>query len=212
MKAVFNGEATDPHQYPFQITFDKLAGMEAEAAAINQKGKQVLHIGTGWPGTAIGLYNKFGIPVTCLEVDQVVASRSAESLKKLGLYGEAKIQVLNLNGRSVNPKDFSTVIISAMVPTEDKSAIIQNMRDLAVDGVGEPLLVLRKPPDKVRELIYQPLPDGILSNQGLILMDQTQPGEGDPLRSLVYQVLPKAETRRGYDRFIIPAQQRLALL
>lgn len=209
MEAVLSGKVKDVNQYPFQNIYHRLARMEAEAAAMTQSNKSVIHIGTGWPGTAIGLYQQFGIPVTCVEINPEVAQQSRAALEKLGLYGKNKIQVVNADGSNLNPSGFGTVIISAMVPKENKLTILNNLRDLAVDGIGEPLLVLRQPPDHARALFYQPLPDEILFKAGLNRLAQTTPGEDDPIQSLVSEVLPRAEARRGYDRGIMAAQQRL---
>lgn len=99
--------------------------MEAIAAGM-QKGRQILHIGTGWPGTAIGLYRQFGISVTCVEKDLEFAERSTAGLRKLGLLGRDKLQVICADGAGLNTGNHQSVIVSAMVPNEDKKKIIRN--------------------------------------------------------------------------------------
>lgn len=203
MQAILDGKATSPDQCPFQPLYDRLAKMEAEAATMKQ-GKQIMHIGTGWPGTAIGL-NKLGIPVTCVEINPVVAKKSKVALEKLGLIGKDKLQVVNYDGTKLNPEDFEVVIISAMVPTNDKEKILWNLRRLATeeftetetDPITGPLVILRTPPDRARTLLYQALPAKTLEGYGLKLKNKTTPGVEDPLQSLIFQVYPTASARRG---------------
>ena len=69
---LLNGRADNPDQYLLQSVYNRLSAMEAIAAGMIGE-KPVVHIGTGWPGTAIGLYRQFGIPVMCVEKDEEFA-------------------------------------------------------------------------------------------------------------------------------------------
>jgi len=204
MEAVLNGTATSSDQYPFQPLYDRLAKMEAEAATMKQ-GKQIMHIGTGWPGTAIGL-NKLGIPVTCVEINPAVAKKSKDAIEKLGL-GD-KIKVINFDGADLTPEGFGTIIISAMVPNEAKQQILDNLRGLAVEETDF-TVILRQPPDRARALFYQQLAGDVLDFPGLTAVGKTSPGENDPLQSFVFQINPMAEVRRGGDRLIFGTRHRL---
>ncbi|MBI2142176.1 class I SAM-dependent methyltransferase [Candidatus Woesearchaeota archaeon] len=212
MEAVLSGRAKNPDLYPFQPIYDRLSYIEAATAGIG-RGKRVMHIGTGWPGTAIGMYRQFGIAVTCVEKDAMVAQKSGEALRTLGLLGEDRMQVLCADGKLINPEGYAAVIVSAMVPTYDKLAILGNMRRLALDESTDPLLILRTPPDRARAFFYQPLGNQALGSNALNLMGDTRPymSPSDPLMSMVYQVRPRAEARRGSDRLNCEARERLML-
>jgi len=213
MTAVLEGRANDADQYAFQPTYDRLAKMEAEAAGM-KKGKAVMHIGTGWPGTAIGL-NKLGIPVTCVEIRPQVARKSKNALEKLGLIGTNKLRVVNFDGTKLNPEGFAAVIISAMVPNNDKLQILDNLRRLAT---GEempnwptygPPVVLRTPPDRAKALFYQELTPDLLTFPGLELIRKTNPEENDPLQSLVFKMHPTASAKRMDEVQLVQARQKL---
>ncbi len=203
------GKALSPDQYPLQPTFDRLARMEAIAAGM-QKGRQVLHIGTGWPGTAIGLYRQFGIPVICVEKDPEFAERSIKGLKELDLLGRDKLQVVCADGTKLNTNNYQAVIVSAMVPNEDKKIIIQNMRELASGGISDPVLILRTPANRAGALLYQDLSDDILRNQFLTKISDTglSVGNMDPLRSLVFKVREMA-FREANEHWLRLARTRL---
>ena len=207
---ILSGQATNPDQYPFQETYDRLSFMEANAAGL-KKGGPVIHIGTGWPGTAVGLYRQFGIPVTCVEKDHKFAQRSKEGLERLGLLGSDKLQVVCADGSILNPEGYSAVIVSAMVPNEDKNKIVYNMRQLATGWLSDPLLILRTPADRARALFYQELDPDMLSNQWLTQVSETTPftGAADPLKSLVFRVMEMSAVRRGEDYQYFAARVRL---
>lgn len=184
MDEILAGVATSPDQYPFQPTYDRLSFMEGQAIGADDR-KPIMHIGTGWPGTAIGLYRQFGTPVTCIEIDPIVAQKSRDALEKLGLLGRDKIRVINADGATVNPDGFKALIISAMVPREYKARIMRNAHDLS-DDVLETAIILRTPSDKVRSLFYQELE---ISPNGNILADTAEfMTSQDPLRSIVYKM------------------------
>ncbi|GEM_PF-3115140 len=207
---VLSGKAITPDQYPLQPAYDRLSRMEA-AAANMQRGSSVMHIGTGWPGTAIGLYRQFGIATTCVEKDATVAQRSEDALKRLGLWGESRLTVICADGCEINPEKYECVIVSAMVPEQDKISIIANMRRLATGTPYDPLLILRTPPDRARSLLYPALSDEVLGNNAIRLVAETAPfvNSEDPLKSLVYRVIETPEIRRGSDRLLMLARSRL---
>lgn len=207
---VLSGRASKISNYPLQGIFNRLARMEAVAAEM-QKGKPVMHIGTGWPGTAIGLYTQFDIPVTCIEKDPDFAEKASAGLKRLGLLGRERIQVVCADGANLNPEEYQAVIVSAMVPNEDKEKIIQNLRELTTDSPTQPVLILRTPADKARSLFYQGPGKGILSNPCLTMVGTSDLmiGDADPLRSLVFKIRPMAATRRGEDYILQSARFRL---
>jgi hypothetical protein len=197
MSAVISGAAHSSDKYTFQPIYDSLSAMEAQAAEL-KTGDRVMHIGTGWPGTAIGMYRQFGTPVTCVEIDPEVATRSQQALTKLG-FTKDQLRVITADGKTLNTEGYKLVVISAMVPTEDKMEIVQNMRSLAIGSLAnDPLLILRTPPDRARELFYQPLPPELIRNSGLTILRNTSDmmKPTDPLRSLVYKVNGKASLMR----------------
>lgn len=210
MTDILNLNTNNYLDYPFQIRYNRLSKIEKEAANL-QSGKPVMHVGTGWPGTAIGLYNQYGIPVTCVEIDQDVAKKSKTALEKIGFYGKDKLQIILANGANLNTENYSAVIISAMIPTGDKEKIIDNMRRLATGEPSDPLLILRTPPDLARSLFYQPLPTNIINRSSLQLIADTggSVGRNDHLKSLVYKVMPMAEFHRGFDSILINTISRL---
>ncbi len=197
MDAILSGEVTSPDEYSFQPIYDRLSRMEGEAIGPTE-GKPVIHIGTGWPGTAIGLYRQFGIPVTCVEIDPLVAQRSRDALEKLDLLGEDKLTVINADGAQLNPDRYHAVIVSAMVPNEDKEEIVRNMRHLAGENASGPLLVLRRPADHARSIFYQEPGNDVIDQQGLIETADTGStlGNQDPLRSTVFRVKEMASIHR----------------
>lgn len=207
---VLSGKVNSPDQYLLQPTYDRLSFMEATAAGMIGR-RRVLHIGTGWPGTAIGLYRQFGIPVTCVEKDLEFAERSKKGLEKLGLLSKDQLQVVCADGCELNTEGYQAVIVSAMVPDEDKRKIIRNMRELASGDVSDPVLVFRAPVDQARSLFYQGLSQEITGDQWLTLISDTSQliGESDPLRSMVFRVGEMAEIRRGSDRLLVSAIDRL---
>lgn len=207
---VLSSKTTDSQEYPFQQRYNRLSKMEARAGGM-KKGKPVMHIGTGWPGTAIGLYNQFGIAVTCIEIDPQVAQKSKIALEKLGLYGKDKLQVVLADGSNLNTEGYSTVILSAMLPIEDKTKIVDNMRNLAFGEPSDPVLILRTPPDHARSLFYQELPKDLTSRREFELVTDTSNliSNDDHLRSLVYRIKEMAEIRRGSDRIVVDARSRL---
>jgi S-adenosylmethionine/arginine decarboxylase-like enzyme len=209
MKSILEGRATSPDQYHFQPVYDRLARIEGNAIG-KLDGERLMHIGTGWPGTAIGLFRQFGVPVTCVEMDPVVAQRSKEALEKLGMHGEDKLKVVNLDGTQVNPRGHKAVIISAMVPNKDKEDIISNTRHLAVGDYFDPLLVLRTPADHARSFFYQELgfdPTGGIFRDVVSSASRLQ--HDDPLRSYICRVREMSAVRRGEDHLIIAAKNRL---
>lgn len=210
MDDVLSNKASDAQKYPFQTRYDRLSEMEAQAAGM-QKGKPVIHIGTGWPGTGIGLYKQFGIPVTCVEIDPEVAKKSKMALEKLKLYGESKLQVALEDGSNINPQEYSAVILSAMLPVEDKTRIMDNMRNLATGDPSNPVLVLRTPPDCARSLFYQELPGALTNRPELELIADTSSliSNDDHLKSLVYKIRPRPEVGRGSDRIIMGTSKKL---
>ncbi len=155
MDDVLVGAITDPDQYPSQPFYDRLSSMEGQALGANIR-EPILHIGSGWPGTAIGIYRQFGTPVVCVEKDPEVARKSEKALDKLGLLGKDKLRVIAEDGTEVNPHGFKAIIISGMVPNEDKQKIRKNLRDFACAGITT-LLMQRTPVDSTRELFYQVL-------------------------------------------------------
>lgn len=210
MDDVLNGKATKPSEYPFQPRYNRLSEMEARAAKM-QEGKSVVHIGTGWPGTAIGLYQQFGIPVTCVEVNPKIAKKSKTALEKLGLYGKGKLQVVSANGSNLNPEGYFAIILSAMLPIQDKKNIIDNMRRLACGSLSDPILVLRTPPDRARSLLYQELPADLTSKNCLELIADTGNliANNDHLKSFVYRVLETSGIRAGFDESLISTRCQL---
>ena len=203
MDDVLSGVAITPDKYPLQPVYDRLSRMEAEAEQM-QRGSSIIHIGTGWPGTAIGLYRQFDIAVMCVEKDAEVAQKSEDALKRLGLLGKGKLQVICADGSGINPEHYRAVIVSAMVPPQDKIRIISNMRSLATGSMYDPLLILRTPPDCARSLFYPVLSDEILGSKYIKLVGETGQlvNHADPLRSLVYRVMETSELRRGSDRLL----------
>ncbi len=208
MDDVLSGVATSPDDYPFQPTYDRLSLMEGQAVGADNK-KPIMHIGTGWPGTAIGLYRQFGTPVKCIEIVPVVAEKSRKALDKLGLLGEDKLQVITADGSMVNPEDHKAVIISAMVPNEYKKQVIYNMRHFAVGNSEDPLLVLRKPQDSARAFFYQDFGDEVIGGDALVDDTGKLLKPEDPLRSLVYKVRGFASVREGHDYKSVSARARL---
>lgn len=206
---VLAGRALDSDQYPLQQIYNRLSSMEAAVSGM-EGGKPVMHIGTGWPGTAVGLYRQFGIPVTCVERDEDFAQKSYDGLKKLNLIGDDKLQVVCADGAELNPEGFRVVTVSAMVPNVDKARIIQNLRQLATDSLSDPLLILRNP-TATGFLLYQELDRAILNGYWLEKIGDTQPlvGPNDPLISYVFRVSAMAEVRRGSDRILLAAANRL---
>ncbi len=216
MTDVQTGVATRADQYPFQMKDDRLAALESRLAGM-KRGEPVVHIGTGWPGTAIGLYRQFGVPVICVEIDPIIATRSKKALQKLNLYGEDKLQVVAIDGCRLNIANFNNIIISAMVPNRDKISILHNIRDLLVEEYDDsPNVIIRKPPDAIRELIFQSCNEidtyPNLGNLGMKEIARTIPGDNDPILSTVYRLRRRAEVGRGGDRFILAAQERLVFV
>jgi protein-L-isoaspartate O-methyltransferase len=203
MDRVLADPSVTASDYRFQKTYDRLAAMEAAAAGL-ASGDRVIHVGSGWPGTAIGFYMQKGIAVTCLEVDSLVAAKSRAALERLGLYGPDKISVENRDGRSLGTSPDSTILVSAMVPSDDKLAIIENIRDTSIKS-GETLLILRQPADPARSLFYQPL----VKYRDGIKVNQTQPGVNDPLLSTVVEIRRRAAAGRLDDTCIIAARERM---
>lgn len=197
---ILTGKAVTPDQYPLQTIYDKLSLMEASQSGI-QRGVPIVHIGTGWPGTAIGLYRQFGIPVTCIEKDPDFADKSQEGLSKLGLLGKDRLQVICADGINITTRGFQAVIISAMIPNEDKERIVKNMRELMLGDKSDPLLILRTSANTAMRLFYQNLPAEIQNSPWLTKIGDTQHmlGFDDPIRSLVFRVGAMAEIRRGFD-------------
>ncbi|MEK7138711.1 MAG: hypothetical protein AAB799_00840, partial [Patescibacteria group bacterium] len=210
MEQVTSGKTSDPEDYPFQPTYDRLSQMEATIANM-QRGEKIMHIGTGWPGTAIGLYRQFGISVTCVEKDREVAEKSAAALEKLGLLGTNKLRVVCADGSTINPEQYGAVIISAMVPNSDKSKIIENMKRLATGNQTDPLLILRTPTDRARSLFYQELTGEISSNKAIVPLADTSSLLvcSDPLRSIAYRVREMAAIRRGEDYILNSSRSQL---
>jgi hypothetical protein len=211
MDDVLSDKTIDAQAYPFQTRYDRLSEMEAQATGM-QKGKPVMHIGTGWPGTAIGLYQQFGIPVTCVEINVEVAKKSKMALEKLKLFGEDKLQVVLEDGCNINPQEYSAVILSAMLPVEDKTRIMDNMKNLASGEKSDPLLILRTPPDRARSLFYQELPATLTNRPELKLIVDTGSlvSNDDHLKSLVYKIREMAEIRRGSDRIVMNKSRKLS--
>lgn len=203
MDDILSGVAKSPDQYPFQPTYDRLSRMEATVAEM-KTGKPVIHIGTGWPGTAIGLYRQFGIPVTCVEKDTLTAKKSREALERLGLLGAKKLQVITADGSNLNVEGYSAVIVSAMVLNQNKGTILQNMRNLTSGSPSDPLLILRTPADKARLFFYQELAENILERGIVDPVADTSSilKPNDPIRSIVCLVKETSEVRRGSDRII----------
>lgn len=210
MNDVLNGKITDPQKYPFQQRYNRLSEMEARAAGM-QKGKPIMHIGTGWPGTAIGLYQQFGIPITCVEIDPEVAKKSKMALQKLGLYGKNKLQVALADGSNLNTEGYSAVILSAMLPTENKIKIVDNMRKLASGDSSDPVLVLRTPPDRAHSLFYQELPTDLTNKYWLELIGDTGDfiTNDDHLKSSIYSVQETSDFRRGLGVILMNTRRQL---
>lgn len=210
MDDVLSDKANKSSEYPFQPRYNRLSEMEARTAGM-QKDKPVLHIGTGWPGTAIGLYQQFGIPVICVEADPDVAKKSKMALEKLGLYGQDKLQVVSANGNNLNPEGYFAVILSAMLPTQDKERIIDNMRKLACGLSSDPILVLRAPPDRARSLLYQELPANLTGTNALELIASTNDFivNDDHLKSFVYRMRETSGVLAGFDEGPISAGRQL---
>lgn len=207
---VISGVAKSSDRYPLQFIYNRLSMLEASAVGL-KRGSKVMHIGTGWPGTAIGLCTQLGVCVTCVEKDPEFAERSRKGLDKLGLLGSDQIQVLSDDGTVLNTNGFKAVIVSAMVPNKDKEIIIRNMRELATGDDSDPVLVLRTPADEVREFFYQRPSVDILNSRYLIEIGNT--GSflrfDDPLQSLVYRVWRMAAAGRGDDRYLLSTAARL---
>lgn len=209
MDNVLSNKTSDPNQYPFQTTYNRLSLMEARAGNM-QQGKQIMHIGTGWPGTAIGLYRQFGIPVLCVEKDPCVAEKSEEALKRLGLLGNDKLRILCADGTTINPQGYNTVIVSAMVPDRDKATILRNLRNLATGTTSDPFLILRSPADSARSLFYQaPSRDLIGNTAELAANTRSFMKPEDPLQSFLYRVKELAEVKRGSDAIIMATIAKL---
>lgn len=207
---VLSGVAKSPDRYPLQRAYDRLSIVESIAVGM-KRGSKVMHIGTGWSGTAIGLCTQLGVCVTCVEKDPEFAERSRHGLEKLGLLGVDKIQVISDDGAVLNTNGVQAVTVSAMVPNKDKEIIIKNMRELATGDDSDPVLVLRTPVDEVREFFYQRPSVNILNSRYLIEIGNT--GSflrfDDPLQSLVFRVWRMAAAGRGDDRYLLPAAERL---
>lgn len=211
MDDVLSGVATNPDQYHFQPRYDRLAMMEGQAIGLDNR-RRVIHIGTGWPGTAIGLYRQFGTPVTCIEIDSDLADKSRKALERIGLLSGDKLQVVNYDGVNVNPEGNNAVIVSAMVPKGDKELIIKNMRDLASGQDSDPMLVLRTPSDNSRALFYQELGREPAVGGGFRAVTSTAQmlQQDDPLKSYACRVRERASTfARGEDKYVVRAEKRL---
>jgi hypothetical protein len=179
---VLSGKATDASEYRFQLTYDRLARLEVEAAGL-KLGDRIVHVGTGWPGTAIGMYKECGIAVTCVEIDPAVAEQSKLGLEKLGLYGPDKITVVNADGGDLDFSRFKSVLVSAMVPTKDKQRIKNNLRALSW---GQSMIV-RQPSQAATELFYQRLPAGFTEGVRDVTWSTTRPEIIDPLQSICFE-------------------------
>ena len=209
MDGILSGAAISPDEHQFQSMYDRLSFMEGQAIGANDK-KPIMHIGTGWPGTAIGLYRQFGTPVTCIEIDPIVATKSRDALEKLGLLGSTKIRIVLADGTDINPENYSAVIISAMVSNSDKAKILRNLRELAT-GHEDQLVVLRTPIDDVREFFYQPL--GIYIPLAHCEITEQSPLLEDPIKSFVYRIEPFARVREGIsEHHGVSARSRLQLV
>ena len=138
-------------------------------------------------------------------MDSAVAKTSAEVLQRLNLLGNEKLMVVPIDGSQLDTSQFTNVIISAMVTTEDKIRILQILEDLTVD---EKQVVLRTTAG-ARKLIYPPLPREVTTNIRGTLIAKTRPGTEDPIESLVYRLRPSAEIGRGLDRILFETKRKL---
>ncbi len=209
MQDVLLGTTTSPDQYPFQLIYDRLASMEGQMVGANTR-RPIVHIGTGWPGTAIGLYRQYGTPVTCVEKDPAVARKSKEALQRLGLLGRDKLQVVAADGANINPEGYAAVLVSAMVPNDDKETIIDNMRNLA-KGYADPSLILRTAADAARTLFYEDLGFTPISGATYATVEYTTSlmSSEDPLTSYICKIREMAAVSRGEDRRIMETRRRI---
>lgn len=91
MEGVLSGKFSDPDQHPLQPVYNLLAKREYDLVmnhAQNISRKPWIHIGSGYPETAIGIYKQFGIPIICVDKNKRVVQKAEPVLKKFNLWGE----------------------------------------------------------------------------------------------------------------------------
>jgi hypothetical protein len=196
---VLIGRATDASQYRFQEIYDRLARLEVEAAGL-EPGDHIAHVGTGWPGTAIGMYLKCGIAVTCIEINPEVAENSRRGLEKLGLYGPDKLTVVCANGSLLNLERFKAVLVSAMVPSSDKVDIQMNLARLALGEQSKTSMIVRGPAHSATQLFYQPLDERVFSGARTVMDATSEPTNQDPLLSFAFRPGAARNPNRGNEQ------------
>lgn len=214
MNKIIEGKYSDPNDHPLQHLYNSLAHYEgtAMAKALGRNiRKPLIHIGSGWPETAIGLYRQFDVPVICVDMNAKVINEVEKALERLNLLGKNKLLMKHAFGQDILTGG-EAVIISAMVPKEDKMKIISNMKDLALGDTDDPLLVLRTSSCPAYSLLYPQLYEyEFVDRWSLVKVADTQPylKPEDFIRSFVFRVRERSEIRRGYDTYIMEAEGRL---
>ncbi|MBM3209418.1 hypothetical protein FJZ40_03965 [Candidatus Shapirobacteria bacterium] len=202
MERVMRGVASNPSEHPLQDVYNRLGFYEGSEVRKCRGGRlgRIVHVGSGYCETAIAIYSQYGVPVVCIEKDAGTAAKVEEVLKRFGLHGEDKIQIMALSGQQIAPSG-DAVIVSAMVPARDKTWVAENMRALACGDAEEPLLVLRESSKPIFSLEYPVLGRKRIKGWKLEKVGDTQPmlGPNDPIRSQVFRVLPTSSVKAGSD-------------
>ncbi|HUD19994.1 MAG TPA: class I SAM-dependent methyltransferase [Patescibacteria group bacterium] len=190
MLDAISGIVKSPDKHPLQRMYDRLSSMEVQAAGIT-KADRILHYGSGYGDTGVGVVKQFGIPFTCVEIKPDVAQLCRDTFDAFGLLRPNKLQVACADAREVDPKGYDVIIISAMVPEETKLQILDNISKLQWGKKGNRRLIIRTPSNGINAFLYPILTtEKFLSRPELKLVADTGTmcRPEDPLRSLVFNV------------------------
>jgi hypothetical protein len=190
MLDAISGKIKSPDEHQLQKVYDSLSRMEVKTAGITKKDR-ILHFGTGYGDTGVGVVRQFAIPFTCVEVKPDVAKSCRDTFDIFGLLGLDKLQVACADAREVDPKGYDVIIISAMVPEEAKIQILDNISKLQWGKAGNRRLIIRTPSSHINSFLYPILTtEKFLSRPELKSVADTGSmcGPDDPLRSLVFLV------------------------